>query len=174
VFHQTIEEKREYSQTLTTFMATIIDDWATLKEERNRLRNAIIKHRSQIADDRCIEDDDELYKAVGDGIRDRRVGNQEEMLANCKRYISQRCTSGGHWITYTELLNRLCEAITALKLAERIIAAGADFENQLQSLVIDFGSMNTVGAVGAVGAVGQVLSCVKNIISRNADIIAEQ
>ena len=51
-----------------------------LKEERDRLRSAIVAHRSQKADDRCIEDDDRLYEALDDGIRcDRRVGDKEAM-----------------------------------------------------------------------------------------------
>lgn len=63
----------------------------------DRLRQAIIKHRSQKADDRCIEDDDELYAALGDGVKcDRRVGD------NCARFIERRCEGGG-WPTYTEL-----------------------------------------------------------------------
>lgn len=74
-----------------------------LREERDRLRAAIIKHRSQKADDRCIEDDDELYAALGDGIKcDRRVGDKEAMLANCARFIERRCEGGG-WPTYVAL-----------------------------------------------------------------------
>lgn len=68
-----------------------------------RLRNAIITHRSQKADDRCIEDDDQLYAALGDGVKcDRRVGDKDAMLANCARFISQRCEGGG-WPSYREL-----------------------------------------------------------------------
>ena len=68
------------------------------------LRLAIEKHRSQKADDRCIEDDDELYAALGDGIRcDRRVGCKDAMLKNCERFISQRCEGGGPWPSYADL-----------------------------------------------------------------------
>lgn len=67
------------------------------------LRAAIRDHRSQKADDRCIEDDDRLYAILGDGIVcDRRVGNKEEMLRNCVRFIERRCEAGG-WPTYAEL-----------------------------------------------------------------------
>ena len=68
-----------------------------------KLANAIREHRNQKADDRCIEDDDRLYEALGDGIKcDRKVGNKEEMLANCKRFIENRC-DGGKWPSYAEL-----------------------------------------------------------------------
>ena len=68
-----------------------------------KLRKAIITHRAQKADDRCIEDDDRLYEALGDGIKcDRRVGCKEDMLANCKRFIENRCDGGG-WPTYAQL-----------------------------------------------------------------------
>jgi hypothetical protein len=83
-----------------------------LQLENDRLRAAIIKHRSQKADDRCIEDDDELYAVLGDGIKcDRRVGDKFEMLQNCIRFIRGRCLGGG-WPTYVELeaeIKRLTE-----------------------------------------------------------------
>lgn len=67
------------------------------------LEEAIKVHRRQKADDRCIEDDDRLYEALGDGIRcDRRVGSKYEMLRNCTRFIENRCL-GGRWPTYVEL-----------------------------------------------------------------------
>jgi hypothetical protein len=74
-----------------------------LAQAREPLAEAIRSHRSQKADDRCIEDDDRLYEALGDGIKcDRRVGSREDMLRNCARFIDRRCESG-HWPTYQEL-----------------------------------------------------------------------
>lgn len=74
------------------------------QDVRNReLERAIREHRDQKADDRCIEDDDRLYAALGDGIKcDRHVGNRAEMLLNCARFIDQRC-EGGVWPSYREL-----------------------------------------------------------------------
>lgn len=67
------------------------------------LEDAIRTHRSQKADDRCIEDDDRLYETLGDGIKcDRKVGSQCEMLKNCERFIKNR-TEEGEWLTYAEL-----------------------------------------------------------------------
>jgi hypothetical protein len=96
-----------------------------LREERDRLRAAIIKHRSQKADDRCIEDDDELYAALRDGVKcDRRVGDKEAMLANCARFIERRCEGGG-WPTYAELEEQLRRARpTTLSLKERVATEG--------------------------------------------------
>lgn len=86
-----------------------------MEDERDRLRSAIIEHRSQKADDRCIEDDDRLYEALGDGVKcDRRVGCKEEMLANCKRFIERRCEGGG-WPSYRELEKALASARTTLQ-----------------------------------------------------------
>ncbi len=74
-----------------------------LEDNCNRLENAIREHRSQKADDRCIEDDDRLYEALGDGIKcDRRVGCKEDMLKNCARFIERRC-EGGQWPSYATL-----------------------------------------------------------------------
>ena len=78
-----------------------------LRLENELLRNAIRTHRSQKADDRCIEDDDKLYEVLGDGIKcDRRVGSKEEMLKNCARFIDRRCEAG-KWPTYKELEDRV-------------------------------------------------------------------
>lgn len=72
-------------------------------EERDRLAAAIRDHRSQKADDRCIEDDDRLYAALNDGVKcDRRVGDKLAMLRNCERFIDRRCEGGG-WPTYAEV-----------------------------------------------------------------------
>ncbi len=91
-------------------------------ERAMTLENAIKTHRSQLADDRCIEDDDRLYEALGDGIKcDRRVGNPKEMLRNCKRFIRNRCESGG-WPTYQELLEENKKLKELLEVLLRIIS----------------------------------------------------
>lgn len=83
-------------------------------KEVDRLRAAIATHRDQKADDRCIEDDDRLYEALGDGIKcDRRVGDKGQMYLNCMRFITNRCEGGG-WPSYAELeaeRNRLRAAL---------------------------------------------------------------
>ncbi len=72
--------------------------------EHKRLRDAIIAHRSQRADDRCVEDDDRLYEVLGDGIKcDRRVGCQLDMIGNCVRFVKNRTEEGGPWVSYAEL-----------------------------------------------------------------------
>lgn len=74
------------------------------KSYRIQELEAVIKrHRDQKADDRCIEDDDELYQILYDGILcDRRVGSKEEMKKNCDRFIENRC-EGGSWPSYADL-----------------------------------------------------------------------
>lgn len=79
-------------------------------EEIRRLRKAIHEHRSQRADDRCIDDDDRLYESLRDGIKcDRRVGDKTEMLRNCARFIDRRCENGGPWKTYEALEAEIAE-----------------------------------------------------------------
>lgn len=92
--------------------------------ENERLKNAIRTHRNQKADDRCIEDDDRLYEALGDGIKcDRHVGDQCAMLENCKRFIANR-TLGGGWIPYAELEEQLKDARSDLGVASlRLLSA---------------------------------------------------
>lgn len=67
-----------------------------------KLWSAIEEHHHQKADDRCIEDDDKLYAAAGLPPCDRRVGDKTAMLANCQRFIENRCQGGG-WKPYAEL-----------------------------------------------------------------------
>ena len=79
------------------------DRWQLAADRIEQLAGVIKWHRSQKADDRCIEDDDKLYEALGDGIKcDRRVGDKEDMKHNCHRFIDNRCEGGG-WPSYAEL-----------------------------------------------------------------------
>lgn len=91
---------------------------APLIAETQRLQDAILTHRAQKADDRCIEDDDRLYAALQDGIScDRAVGSKEEMLRNCQRFIENRCVVGT-WVSYAALEEqnrRLQEQISELR-----------------------------------------------------------
>jgi hypothetical protein len=93
------------------------------------LEDAIRAHRGQRADDRCIEDDDRLYEALGDGVKcDRRVGNKEEMLRNCARFIENRCEEG-HWSSYEDLRCDLRDTVDRLE----VISHGA-FSTLVQNL----------------------------------------
>lgn len=73
------------------------------EDRADRLAEAIRAHRDQRGDDRCWEDDLALYRHVGDDrIADNRVGDKESMLANCRRFVENRCAGGG-WPSYAEL-----------------------------------------------------------------------
>lgn len=98
-------------------------------EHYERIVNAIREHRAQIAEDRCIEDDDRLYEVLGDGIKcDRRVGDKCEMLNNCINFIRNRTEEGGPWKTYKQLLEEN-EALFKENLV--LIRRIAALENQL-------------------------------------------
>lgn len=103
------------------------DDFEAIKQERDRLRAAIIEHRSQIADDRCIADDQKLYAALGDGVdADYRVGDKFEMIKNCIAFVEKRCTAGG-WVTYAEMRqqrNMTFLLASLLRLQLTLAAAG--------------------------------------------------
>lgn len=77
---------------------------AELKEQCDKLFAAIQKHYAQKADDRCWLDDVELYKAAGLPTGDYdKVGSPSEMLKNCERFVTLRCSGGGPWKSYAEL-----------------------------------------------------------------------
>jgi hypothetical protein len=89
------------------------------------LESAIKSHRDQKADDRCIEDDDRLYEALGDGIKcDRHVGDQEAMLRNCYRFVCNR-TQGGKWPSYVELELKIVALEQKVELASVELPAAA-------------------------------------------------
>ncbi len=86
------------------------------------LRNAIANHRDQKADDRCWLDDQELYKALGDGnLGDNRVGDKCEMLESCKRFLELRCEDGGPWRTSKQLLAEIDDLNRHIKIAYHFI-----------------------------------------------------
>lgn len=110
-------------------------DWKTYAK---LLEQAIDKHRRQRADDRCIEDDDHLYAALGDGVKcDRRVGDKGAMLLNCARFIERRSQNGG-WNTYAELEHLLSLAIVELEHCATLINDHGRPKRLLQKLQKEF------------------------------------
>lgn len=106
---------------MSNFNTAAANSAEALAREVLRLRDAITEHRAQKADDRCIEDDDRLYAALGDGIKcDRRVGDKAAMLRNCERFIERRCEAGG-WPTYAELEAKLAAAEKIVEVAEEVM-----------------------------------------------------
>jgi len=101
----------QHSPPETLFLAVVdlLSERADLGAEVDRLRSAIAEHHAQKADDRCAEDDDRLYAAAGLPPCDRRVGDKAAMLANCARYIENRCEGGG-WPSYAEMESQAAEA----------------------------------------------------------------
>ena len=81
---------------------------AALAAENERLLAAIREHHAQVADDRCVPDDDKLYAAAGLPPADRRVGDKAAMLKNCEKFVERRCEEGG-WASYADLQNLLRE-----------------------------------------------------------------
>jgi hypothetical protein len=59
------------------------------KEELERLRDAVRKHRDQRGDDRCWMDDEELYKVLPEGYVPPERDTSVE-LEHCKQYIACR------------------------------------------------------------------------------------
>lgn len=53
-------------------------------------------------DDVCWMDIDKIFVAAGLSVPDRRVGDKEAMLKNCKLFIDNMC-AGGKWKSYFEL-----------------------------------------------------------------------
>lgn len=92
-----------------------------LRVENAKLLAAIKEHHEQKADDRCWMDDAKLYAAAGldSPPFHIHIGDPDAMLANCKRFIAQRCNAGGPWKSYAELEQQLTAAIADKERAER-------------------------------------------------------
>jgi hypothetical protein len=104
-----------------------------LQAEIRNLRAAIGAHRAQRSDDRCWEDDQTLYAALGDGdLGDNRVGDPEAMLANCRRFIERRCAGGG-WTTYAELEAKLDSARAVMIRALDALESDANPDDRRES-----------------------------------------
>jgi len=84
------------------------NNYERLRKQYENLLEAVTTHHAQKADDRCIEDDDKLYAAAGLPPCDRRVGSQADMLANCARFVMNRCQGGG-WPSYAKVHAALTE-----------------------------------------------------------------
>lgn len=96
-------------------LADLLAEREFLAAERDALKAAIVKHHDQRADDRCFLDDADLYAAAGLEPADVRVGDKDAMLANCARFLAQRCESGGPWKSYADLLAERDELRAALQ-----------------------------------------------------------
>lgn len=87
-------------------------DRETLARGYFNLVDAVRRHHSQKADDRCWLDDNELYAAAGLPQADVTVGGPSAMLKNCERFVTLRMEGkAGAWRSYAELE----EEITKLK-----------------------------------------------------------
>ncbi len=73
------------------------------------LQNAIRLHRDQRGDDRCWLDDQTLYAVLPEGSAktDLRLHTPEEMLANCKRFITSRQPDGQPYVSPQREIERL-------------------------------------------------------------------
>jgi hypothetical protein len=64
-----------------------------LRLELSHLQTAIRKHRDQQGDDRCAQDDYELYAALPEGLPEGyrvRLNEPEQMLNDCVRFVFHR------------------------------------------------------------------------------------
>lgn len=89
------------------------------KQEVERLRAAIRKHRDERGDDRCWLDDEELYRVLPEGYtppaRDCAV-----MLENCQRYIALRRNPATEYVSPQREIERLQALVQSL--SDRVAA----------------------------------------------------
>lgn len=101
-----------------------------LGAEVTKLRNAIRAHRDEKGHDRCWLDDQELYKALPEGLAevDQTLPPKEEFIANCHRYHAHRQDSRLSFIRQKD-----SELEIVLKLGYRIELFGLLAVSQLNN-----------------------------------------
>lgn len=108
----------------------VAENFAEFRVKFNNLLSAITEHHAQKADDLCWKDDDRLYAAAGLPPRDNRINSEEEQLAQCQRFIKNRCQGGGNWKSYVDLESKLaiamsdCADAASLRLAFNQLVEG--------------------------------------------------
>jgi hypothetical protein len=112
------------------------------------LLKVIQEVHAERGDDVCWMDIDKIFVAAGLTVPDRRVGDKEAMLKNCKLFIDNMC-AGGKWKSYLELERELAEVKAAdvaharqVKIANRCASCGS------QSLFIVSGGWITCSVIG--------------------------
>lgn len=135
------------------------DEFKAVIAERDRLKAAIVKHRSIVAEDRCTHiDDDDLYAALGDGIKvDRRVGDKVAMIRNCVDFVEKRCDGGG-WISYATLRKQRDEVIDLLQRATAVLSLTCTDLTGVPVLVLHINQMcDTIDAADKEAAAGKIV-----------------
>ncbi len=75
--------------------AAVLD---AVREDRDRLKAAIVAHHRQKPEDRSLEDDRRLYEAAGLPVG----GSPSEVLQNCQQFLTRPNAEAG-WPSYAEL-----------------------------------------------------------------------
>lgn len=107
------------------FIAAARTDVPRLLDEVERLQTAIRKHRDYRGDDRCFQDDAELYAILPEGDT-RSLAATAVTLENCARYIECR-QQGREYISPQRRIEELEAEVRRLQgvingLAERVAA----------------------------------------------------
>ncbi len=101
---------------------TLAAEATSLWHERERLSAAIRKHRDYRGDDRCFQDDAELYSVLPEG--DTRPARETAVtLENCKAYIECRQT-GREYVSPQRKIEEQDAELATLRLAMKAVEAG--------------------------------------------------
>lgn len=97
------------SEGVETAGSVFARDVQVLSRAHLALLAAVRKHRDQRGDDRCWQDDDELYAALPEGKAgaDTRLPPPDEMRACCERYILSRHDSSQPYVSPQREVERL-------------------------------------------------------------------
>lgn len=83
------------------------------------LLTVIREVHSQHADDLCWMDIDKIFAAAGLPVPDRSVGDKDDMLDNCHRFVRTMC-QGGKWKSYRELEAEIAQLQARIAELEKV------------------------------------------------------
>lgn len=98
---------------------------AALEAKLAASQDAIRRHRDQRSDDRCWEDDLELYRSLPEGVADADLAlpPREEFLGRCAAYEAHRRSGTSEkWETVAELKQKLAAQSQGYAERERLVA----------------------------------------------------
>lgn len=98
----------------------------SLRDRIECLEDAIRKHRDQRGDDRCWQDDEELYKVLPEGYTPPARDSTVE-LAMCQKYIACRHNPNTQYVSPQRRIEELEKQCNGLKAAaEKVVAFHED------------------------------------------------
>lgn len=123
----TFRTSQELADARRACVSTVVDR-DNARADLNKLLDVIRGVHADHGDDLCWMGADDINRAAGLPVPDRRVGDKVAMFKNCERFVTQLCSGGGPWPSYKDLEEenaRLRDELSELKVQFDVRERGA-------------------------------------------------